>query len=321
MDWKGYISPDLYQKGVSIMRKLLIIGLLLLVNPLLQSYAFAQKDEGVPDANEPGVFAEDIYNQFAGMDQTYEGPLPWENDPSFRQAIEKHQTTIKMAAYKATLHDPLPGEAENISIAASKLAGTVVQPQQVFSQNATIGPYSRQKGYQAGPTYAGNKCTTTVGGGVCKIASLLYNVVTLSDLPVVMRFPHSMTVPYVPPGQDATVFMGVKDIRFLNNTDGPLIIWSQKVGHTVYMALYGTKKAPKVTWHHRVLKRHNYWTVERLNPALRPGEEKIAKPGQEGLIVRSWVTIEYSDGTKTSKKMGSSWYSASPCILEHGPKQ
>ncbi|WP_238472951.1 VanW family protein [Desulforamulus profundi] len=97
-------------------------------------------------------------------------------------------------------------------------------PGKIFSQNNTIGPYTSYKGYQTGPTYAGCNVTRTVGGGVCKIASLLYNVATLSDLKVIMRSPHSMTVPYVSPGQDATVFYGVKDFRFINDTEGPVVI-------------------------------------------------------------------------------------------------
>lgn len=262
-----------------------------------------------------------IYNQFPGMDKSYEGPLPWENNPSFKQTIEEHKAFTKMAAYKATLPNTLPGEEENIKIAASRVAGTVVKSQQIFSQNASIGPYTQQKGYQVGPSFAGNKVTTTVGGGVCKITALLYNVATLYDLKVIMRYPHSMTVPYVPPGQDATVHCGVKDVRFLNNTEGPIVIWSQKVGNSVYMAFYGTQRAPKVTWHHQVTKRHNYWTIERSNPSLLAGEEKIVIPGQEGLVVHSWVTVEYPDGSQKTKKMGSSWYSANPCVIEHGPKR
>lgn len=303
------------------MLKKLFVSIFFIAILLGPSSALALGNDSSVDKMDPGIFAEDIYNQFPGMDKSYAGPLPWENDPSFRETIEKHRATIKMAAYKATLYDPLPGEGENIRIAADKLAGTVVQAQQIYSQNNSIGPYTQTRGYQAGPTYAGNRVTTTVGGGVCKIASLLYNVATLSDLNIIMRFPHSMTVPYVPPGQDATVYCGVKDIRFLNNTEGPIVIWSQKVGNSVYMAFYGTQRAPKVTWHHRVTKRHNYWTIERLNRNLLSGEEKIVIPGQEGLVVHSWVTVEYPDGTEKVKKMGSSWYSASPCIIEHGPKK
>ncbi|MEW6063872.1 MAG: hypothetical protein ACOY3U_00050 [Bacillota bacterium] len=52
------------------------------------------------------------------MDRSYDGPLPWENDTKFIKRITKYNATIKMAAYKATLHDPLPGEGFNIGLAA-----------------------------------------------------------------------------------------------------------------------------------------------------------------------------------------------------------
>lgn len=277
--------------------------------------AVAAAGEEVTPGGDSGA---DMYDRFPGMATSYTGPLPWEQEPVFLQAREKYQTPVLMAAYRATLSDPLPGEEENIALAVRKLAGTVVPPGRVFSQNAALGPYTRDKGYRPGPTYQGSQFITTIGGGVCKIASLLYNVVTLSDLEVVMRHAHSMTVPYVPPGQDATVYYGAKDFRFRNNTDFLVLIWSEKVGHTVYMAIYGRRAAPRVTWHHHVLKRFPYWTVHRWSDQLPRGQEKEVMPGQEGLVVRSWVTVEMPDGQVITKKKGLSFYSPAPRIIERG---
>lgn len=262
----------------------------------------------------------EIYRQAKGMDKSYTGTLPWENDPAFLEAINKNNTPIVMAAYKATLPDPIQAEAYNIGLAAEQLAGTVVQPGEIFSQNKVLGPYSEHKGYRAGPTYAGNKLVTTVGGGVCKIASVLYNVTTLSDLKVILRSCHSMTVPYVPPGQDATVYYGVKDFSFINNSGGPILIWSKKVDASLYMAIYGQKIPPQVTWHHEVKKKLKYWTLYRSNPNLPPDTEKVIMPGQDGYVVRSWVTVKRLDGTIETKEKGMSWYNASPRIIERGPK-
>lgn len=262
----------------------------------------------------------EVFENFRGMEKAYQGPLPWENDAKFLAARKELNNPPLMAAYKAVLTDPLEGEEFNVGLASQKLAGTVVEPGQTFSQNDTVGPYTEYHGYKKGPSYAGNQLVTTVGGGVCKVASVLYNVVTFCDLPVIMRCAHSMTVPYVPPGQDATVYYGVKDFRFLNNTEKPILIWSQKVGHTLYIGFYGFKKPPKVVWHHKILKKIDYWTVVRHNPNLKPGEEKIVMPGAEGLIVKSWVTVETPDGKITVKDKGKSWYSACPRIIEKGPK-
>lgn len=270
----------------------------------------------------PRVSSEDyeVYEKFPGMEKPYTGSLPWEKDARFTAAIREQKTPVLMAAYKASLPDPVEAEGYNIGLAAKQLAGSVVQPGETFSQNKTIGPYTGHYGYQAGPTYVGNRVTTTVGGGVCKVASLLYNVVTFSDLKVIMRDSHSMTVPYVPPGQDATVYYGVRDFRFLNDSEGPVLIWSQKVENDLYMALYGQQKPPQITWHHLIKKRTKYWTEHRYNSSLPPSTEKVIAPGQDGYVIKSWVEVEKPGGIIISKSKGTSWYNASPRIIEHGPR-
>ncbi len=247
--------------------------------------------------------------------------IPWESTPEFRAAVQRTETPIRMAAFSATLKDPLPGEMSNVSHAADMLAGTVVKPGEIFSQNRTLGPYTLERGYRKGPTYSGGRVITTIGGGVCKIASVMYNVVRLSNLQVLERHNHSMTVPYVPPGQDATVYYGSRDIKFLNNSGGPVLIWAKTYGNTLYMALYGQEQPPVVTWHHETLKDLKTWTIYHFNPGLTPGEEKEAAPGQDGIVVKSWITIKYPDGKEETKKLGKDYYSPSPRIVERGPKK
>lgn len=248
------------------------------------------------------------------------GPLPWANDPSFQRALRENGTPVLMAAYKATLPDPIENERYNIALAAEMLAGTVVQPGEIFSQNRCLGPYTEARGFRAGPTYSGGRITTTTGGGVCKIASLLYNVAILSNVEIVERHPHSLTVPYVPPGQDATVSYGTYDFRFRNNTEGPILIWAQNVGDTLYVAFYGQKKPPRVTWHHKTLRHIKTWTEYRYNPSLPAGSQRVVMPGQDGIVVRSWITISMPDGQATTRDLGVDYYNPSPHIVERGPR-
>ncbi len=244
---------------------------------------------------------------------------PWEKTPEFQKAAAGAGTHIRMAYFTATLRDPLPGELFNVSHAADTLAGTVVQPGEVFSQNMALGPYTEGKGYKKGPTYSGSTVITTIGGGVCKIASVLYNVVTLSNLQVVSRHNHSMTVPYVPPGQDATVYYGSYDFRFRNNSAGPVLLWAKTYGHTLCMGLYGQQLPPQVTWHHNTLKKIKAHTIYRYNPDLPPGQQKTVFPGQDGIVVRSWLTIRHHDGSSETKELGRDYYSPCPQVIEKGP--
>ena len=248
-------------------------------------------------------------------------PLPWTGNPQVETLKQKYNTPVLVAAYKARLSEPIMAEAFNIGHAADLLAGTVVQPGEVFSQNNRIGPYTRERGFKDGPMYVGSRIVPSVGGGVCKIASLLYNVVILSNLQVVERHPHSMTVPYVPPGQDATVAYGTCDFRFKNTSGGPVLIWADMMGDTLYMAFYGQKKPPLVTWHHETLSRSQFPTEMVSNPSLPPGTEKETIPGQEGVVVRSWLTIETEDGKVTRRDLGTSYYQACPRIVEYNRVQ
>lgn len=242
--------------------------------------------------------------------------VPWENDQKFMAAQQQNGAFERMAAYRTVLHDPLPGEEYNVHLGASMLAGTVINPGEEFSQNKKIGPYVELRGFKKGPTYDGSKLITTIGGGVCKIASALYNVVILSNLQVTERHNHQMPVPYVPYGQDATVWYNKHDFKFKNNTASPVLVWAQGVGNILYIGFYSSHKAPKVEWHHEILSKEKAPTVYKDVPSLTSGAERKVSDGLDGATVRSWVTVENPDGSKSEKQLGKSYYKPLPTIIE-----
>lgn len=244
--------------------------------------------------------------------------VPWQYDEDFNMQREKYSAHVQLAAYRTILPDPLPGEEENVHIAAGKLTGTVVLPGTIFSQNAILGPYTEQNGYRQGPTYSGPDLVMTCGGGVCKISTTLYNVAILSDLPVLERHSHSMPVPYVPYGQDATVAYGAADFKFQNDTPYPVLIWAQGIGNNLYIAFYGNAIPPEVEWHHELQKVFKTSNIYQTNPELAPGEVRLVSPGLDGAIVKSWITIKYPDGTFKIRQLGQSTYNPLPYIYEKG---
>jgi Uncharacterized vancomycin resistance protein len=246
------------------------------------------------------------------------GPLLWENDRRFHEACAKSRTSIRMSAFQTTLPNPLPGEEYNVALAADILAGTVVLPGKIFSTNKVIGPYNSKRGFREGPTYLGTQLIKTTGGGVCKIASTLYNAVTLANLKIIERRQHGMLVPYVPPGQDATVSDGNKDFKFKNSTDHPVLIWADTKDNTLYMAIYGRTKPPKVTWHHKILSHQEFKTVYHYNNSLKPGQEKVIMDGADGMAVKNWITIEESGGTIITKNLGIDYYQPMLRVIERG---
>lgn len=244
--------------------------------------------------------------------------LPWDEDADFLQAKKDNGGGVLMAAYRTVLVDPLPGEEFNVHLAAKMLSGKIIESGEVFSQNREIGPYDESKGFREGPTYFGSQLATTVGGGVCKISSTLYNVAVLSNLEIVERHNHSMPVPYVPYGQDATVAYGGKDFQFRNNSPFPILVWSKGIGNTLYIAFYGEEEPPKVDWLHDVGDIRKADTIYNKNSELNPGVEKTVVEGMDGATVKSRITITWPDGNKETKDMGTSYYKPMPNVIERG---
>ena len=242
--------------------------------------------------------------------------LPWRNDADFLKAKEKNDTPILMAGFCAVLKNPLPGEEYNVRLASEKIKGTVIKPSKIFSQNSSIGPYTKSKGFKEGASYSGGNIQMTEGGGVCKIATTLYNLVALSNLKVIERYNHSMPINYVPYGQDATVAYGIKDFRFENNTDSNILIWSKMIDNRLYMAFYGNNNSPQVLWNHEVTN----ITIPPIkyikNADLKPGEMVTRLNGMDGATVKSTITITQKDGSFSIKNMGVSYYQPLPKVIE-----
>lgn len=246
--------------------------------------------------------------------------LPWlcEQPARLIQLQDEFSADKLVTAFRTILPDPLYAEEDNIAVAATYLAGTALLPGETASLNAIIGPYTTERGYKEGPTYMGSHIVGTVAGGVCKVASTLYNVIIASDLQVIERHPHSMMVPYVPPGRDATVAWGSKDFRFRNNRDTPVAFWATSSEGVLYIAMYGQFIPPQVEWHHQELARRPTWTIRRKNPALPKGATRLTE-GYDAVTVRTWITVKYPNQRSERRDLGIEHYRAMPHILEFGP--
>ncbi len=126
------------------------------------------------------------------------------------------------------------GRTDNLYTAAKYMDGTVLAPGDVFSFNKATGPRTFERGYSMAPVVGG----VGIGGGVCQVATTLYNVALRAGLEIIERHRHSVPVGYVPAGRDATVTNYI-DLKFRNSTDGFLKIRSGAGGGHVWVQLWG----------------------------------------------------------------------------------
>ncbi|WP_418792042.1 VanW family protein [Phosphitispora sp. TUW77] len=135
--------------------------------------------------------------------------------------------------------------ADNIYLAVKIINGTVILPGQEFSFNKALGPRVSEQGYRSAPVLVNGRLVEGTGGGVCQVATTLYEAALYSGLKIMERHPHTSLPAYIDPGSDAAVAYGEMDLRFFNNTGGPIYISAVIANNCVSVKLFGAVKPGK----------------------------------------------------------------------------
>lgn len=246
------------------------------------------------------------------------------------EVIEPEQTEIDtgsvfpdvLAKFTSKITDKNAGRLTNVRLATEKIDGVILNPDEVFYYLRHVEPITAAAGYQVANVYVNGKVEKDIGGGVCQVSSALYSAVLYSDLEVVRRFNHGLTVGYVPLGQDATVASGDVDFRFRNNTDAPIMIIAQYEPTGVHITIKGTKKDKSLS-----IELENI-TIETLSPteevtedpSLAPGVRVVDSSGQMGYVVETYKNY-YRDGQFVKREYVSrSRYKATVKKVRVGPQ-
>ncbi|MEN1967101.1 VanW family protein [Lentibacillus sp. N15] len=130
----------------------------------------------------------------------------------------------KIGSYSTRFRQSNKERSNNIQLAAEAINNYVLFPNETFSFNKVVGKRTKEKGYMRAPVIVKGELAEDIGGGICQVSSTLYNAVDLAGIEIVERYSHSRSVPYVPPGRDATVSWYGPDFVFTNKAHQPILI-------------------------------------------------------------------------------------------------
>ncbi len=131
-----------------------------------------------------------------------------------------------------------PDRNVNLSVGAGKI-NTSIEPGEVFALSDYFGIISADQGFKNSKVISNGELVDGIGGGICQVASTLYNSVLLTDLKIVSRQNHSLPVGYIPLGRDATYASGSIDFKFENPTEYPAYVESYVEKNKLYVNIYG----------------------------------------------------------------------------------
>jgi len=108
-----------------------------------------------------------------------------------------------------------------------------------------VGERTQARGYRTTMIFQNGYKVAGIGGGVSQVTGTLFNAALLAGLEIVSYRTHSRPVSYLPLGRDATVAWGNFDMKFKNNTGGPIYIKYTIQGNRATATLFGRDAAIK----------------------------------------------------------------------------
>jgi vancomycin resistance protein YoaR len=171
----------------------------------------------------------------------------------------------------------------NIRVLAQSLNGELVGPGDTFSLNDAVGERTASKGYQEANAIVRGKLVTQIGGGICQVATTLFNAVFLSGLPIAERVNHSFFISHYPMGRDATVSWGGPDLRWKNTTSKWVLVSATLSGDSIAVSLYGTSPGYDVSYSTVPFTNSVPFKTVKVKDPLQPvGTQTVFQPGENG---------------------------------------
>lgn len=213
----------------------------------------------------------------------------------------------------------------NIKNGAEKIDGTILYPGESFSCNECLAPWTEDNGWYPAGTYVDGGVADSLGGGICQVSSTLYNALIRAEIEIVERYPHSMSVSYVPLAADAALAGDYKDLVFKNNTDAPIYIQAiYDSAGTIKFNVYGhdTRDANRtIEFVSETISTTPIKKEIKKDPTKEEGYEKVESTGHVGYSAKLWKIV-YENGKQVSKDLvHTSSYRMTPTKITKGTKK
>lgn len=234
-------------------------------------------------------------------------------------------STIKdvLGTYTTSFSSSGAARSTNLEVGAAKINGHVLMPGEVLSGYECMAPFTTANGYKTATAYENGRSVDSVGGGVCQIATTLYNAALYAELDIVQRQNHSMTVGYVDHSRDAAIAGTYKDIKVSNPYDTPIYVEGYTSGKKLTFTFYGKETRPEnrtIEFESKTLQVIDAGApVEQQDASLAPGQRVKVQSGHNGVRSELYKCV-YVDGVLQDRTLlNKDSYNSSKAIYRVGP--
>jgi vancomycin resistance protein YoaR len=204
---------------------------------------------------------------------------------------------VVVASFATSLRGRTPDQVVNMRRAGGALDGVMLQPGQTFSMERALGPITAEAGYLPALAIRDGEPAEEDGGGICQVASTVYNAALRANLAIVERQRHVWPVHSVPPGLDCGFASGHLDLKLRNSTGQPLLLRVTTDDRHLLCRFVGEHAAPDTVRIERVVRAVlPPESVVRATARLKRGQQRVAQRGRPGWEVEVWRVVSRKSG-------------------------
>lgn len=160
-----------------------------------------------------------------------------------KEKLDQMNITALLGQGKSNFSGSPKNRRYNIGVGAAKFNNIFIDTGKEFSFNEILGDVDAKAGYLPELVIKEDKTVPEYGGGLCQVSTTAFRAAIYSGLPITERRPHAYPVAYYnPQGMDATIYPPHPDLRFKNDTGGPILIQTKIVKNELFFNFFGVKQ-------------------------------------------------------------------------------
>ena len=210
---------------------------------------------------------------------------------------------------------------DNIALAAASINNSICYANgSYWSFNEVVGDTTPEKGYKEAGTIIDNRYSKSIGGGVCQVATTVFNAVYDSGLEINTRFNHDLHIASYPVGRDAAITYPYFDLVWTNDLKSDILVVAECSGYSITVKLLGvnpgyTVKTETGKWEEGEKFKQQFV----VDPSKEPNSKFVQTNGSDGksIIVKRSVYDIY--GNLIREKEFKSVYKPKDEIVVLGP--
>ena len=223
--------------------------------------------------------------------------------------------TAVVAQATTSLGPSSPNRVFNVALLAKLLDGRIVKPGATFSFNAAVGRRTAARRFKEGQAIENGLLLPSIGGGVCQVATTVFDAAFHGGYPITQRINHSFYISHYQLGLDATVADAGPDFTFVNDTPNTIVIKASASPQTMTVSFLS-----------RPLERHVEFATSRQTAWVNPEKRYYASPdvpagtiakttiGEKGFSVAVSRRVIGADGKTLRRDAFASRYIAEDAI-------